>query len=302
MKALAQNRGSEWEQALAAQAAAISVSGAKLGGAVAGSNDAPGEEQFSAQSADMVLTLKKGKAHSNLVLKVQDSGGQPVFLQILELLTTPEGTVYVVVFSLSEMLEVEESCIGSTIDQLKSIHLFASKAPVLLVGTCKDDLYTRHGSMGAERVLRQMSKRLVGRLRQRCGPMVENLCWNDELAFFPVENSKDFGGDSTFSALVGAIDKAARALPSMAKKVPLPWLKVLDEMRAAAQSRRCMPFKEVERIGADHGMPLAWKEGTSLSAEIEAMLGYFHSLGAVLQFVAFPTPHVEHGAHTPHLV
>ena len=31
---------------------------------------------------------------------MQDTGGQPIFLSILELLTTPGGTVYLVVFNL----------------------------------------------------------------------------------------------------------------------------------------------------------------------------------------------------------
>ena len=51
--------------------------------------------------ADMVIKAKE--AVNNIVLKVQDTGGQPIFLSILELLTTPEGTIYLVVFSLPKL-------------------------------------------------------------------------------------------------------------------------------------------------------------------------------------------------------
>ena len=52
-------------------------------------------------SADMVIKAKDSA--QNIVLKVQDTGGQPIFLSILELLTTTAATVYLVVISLSDL-------------------------------------------------------------------------------------------------------------------------------------------------------------------------------------------------------
>ena len=45
-------------------------------------------------SLDLLIKYRSGDIKQNLVLKVQDTGGQPIFLSILELLTTPEGTIY----------------------------------------------------------------------------------------------------------------------------------------------------------------------------------------------------------------
>ena len=59
-------------------------------------------------SPELVHLFRKGERQRNLVLKVQDTGGQPVFLSILELLTTPGGTVYLVVFNLVKLYEVRK--------------------------------------------------------------------------------------------------------------------------------------------------------------------------------------------------
>ena len=70
-----------------------------------------------------------------LRLRVQDTGGQLVFLSILELLTAPEGTIYTVVFSLARLQSSFDDTVETTISQLKSIQAFAAGAPVVLVGT-----------------------------------------------------------------------------------------------------------------------------------------------------------------------
>ena len=65
--------------------------------------------------ADMVIKAKE--AVNNIVLKVQDTGGQPIFLSILELLTTPEGTIYLVVFSLPKLQQAFEDTVETTVGQ-----------------------------------------------------------------------------------------------------------------------------------------------------------------------------------------
>ena len=76
---------------------------------------APGEVA-PAVSPELVIKFKKGELQSNLVLRVQDTGGQPIFLSILELLTTPAGTVYMVVFSLAKLqvpMPSSNACVAS---------------------------------------------------------------------------------------------------------------------------------------------------------------------------------------------
>ena len=77
----------------------------------------------------LVIKHRSGELSApDLVLKMLDTGGQPAFLQILELLTTPAGTVYVVVFSLAQLDANLDECAASTIAQLHSIQLHAAGA------------------------------------------------------------------------------------------------------------------------------------------------------------------------------
>ena len=41
-------------------------------------------------SPELVIRFKNGQLQSNLVLRVQDTGGQPIFLTIIELLITAQ--------------------------------------------------------------------------------------------------------------------------------------------------------------------------------------------------------------------
>ena len=91
-------------------------------------------------SPELVIRYRDGGLVQNLVLRVQDTGGQPLFLQVLELLTTPEGTVILVVFSLAKLFNSFEHAVEQIVGQLQSIQLTAAGAPVILVGTRKDEV------------------------------------------------------------------------------------------------------------------------------------------------------------------
>ena len=110
--------------------------------------------------------------------------------------------------------------------QLKSIHLNGSNAPVILVGTRKDEIEDGHSSLFT------LSEALSAQLSRRCAPMIAGLMKNsndnaperEELCFYAIENSRGFKGDASIRALVDAIDNASKKLPSMAQLIPLPWL------------------------------------------------------------------------------
>ena len=57
-----------------------------------------------------MIKARAGKGAQKTVLTIQDTGGQPIFLSILELLTTPQATVYMVVFSLKDLRDGFERC------------------------------------------------------------------------------------------------------------------------------------------------------------------------------------------------
>ena len=86
-------------------------------------------------SMDLLIKYRNGDMKQNLVLKVQDTGGQPIFLSILELLTTPECTVYLVVFNLKQLQDNFNNCVDNLAEQLMSTFMFAANAPVILAGT-----------------------------------------------------------------------------------------------------------------------------------------------------------------------
>ena len=213
---------------------------------------------------------------------VQDTGGQPVFLSILELLTTPHGTVYLVVFSLASLSDDFAGTVDSTVAQLQSIQLFATGAPVILVGTRKGEV------RGGARALKALSDRLHEQLHRRCAPAIEGLQLSHlpahgEMCFYGVENSNGFAGDATIRELVGAIEKAALQLPSMKQRVPLKWLRVLDALRSLSAIERCVSLSAVKAIAQQRGLPHPGIEG-GLERELPAMLSFFTSLNAVLWY------------------
>ncbi len=223
--------------------------------------------------ADMVIKAKE--AVNNIVLKVQDTGGQPIFLSILELLTTPEGTIYLVVFSLPKLQQAFEDTVETTVGQLKSIQLFATGAPVILVGTRKDEV------TGGAEALKDLSTKLLAALQSQCGPAVKGLERDSEgdLCFFAIENSKGIKGDSTIRQLVKAIERAARKLPSMKMTLPPAWLRVYDELKK--RQKRCLPLEEVRGVAQRFGMPSA---DVSVDEELTTMLTFFHSQNALLWY------------------
>ena len=89
---------------------------------------------------DLLVKFHRGHRKQRLVLKVQDTGGQPIFLSILELLTTPECTVYLVIFNLEQLKNDFENCVQNLVEQLMSIYMFAAEAPVILAGSASTAL------------------------------------------------------------------------------------------------------------------------------------------------------------------
>ena len=221
------------------------------------------------------MVIEAKDTAQNIVLKVQDTGGQPIFLSILELLTTQEGTIYLVVFSLPKLQQAFEDTVETTVGQLKSIQLFATGAPVILVGTRKDDV------TGGAKALKDLSTKLLAALQSQCGPAVKGLERDSEgdLCFFAIENSKGIKGDSTIRQLVKAIERAARKLPSMQMTLPPAWLRVHDELKQ--RQKRCLPLEEVRGVAQRFGVPSA---DVSVDEELTMMLTFFHSQNALLWY------------------
>ena len=67
----------------------------------------------------------------------------------------------------------------------------------------------------------------------------------------------------------------------MNQRVPLPWLRVYDELRRLGHMQRRVQLAQVREICERHGMPHA---GLSIEDELTAMLSFFHSLNAILWY------------------
>ena len=89
----------------------------------------------------------KGTELPRLVLHIQDSGGQDVFLSVLDLLHAPKASVSILVFSLPDLQNPDlfKSSIAQLRVQLDSFAVHASKSPLLLVGTRKDEVVAAGG-------------------------------------------------------------------------------------------------------------------------------------------------------------
>jgi hypothetical protein len=192
------------------------------------------------------------------------------------------------VFSLFELQEPlsQNATISKIADQLVTIAVHAIKAPILLVGTRKDELKgVVGGAEGQAAALDVLSELLHSRLSQ-CPAYMEGSVADGNLCFFAVENSRGFTGDETIRRLAVAIDKATDSLPTMQQLVPAGWLKVFDELRsrlaATSSAQQWLPLAEVQSIGSQCGMP--HRKGVPLEVEVHAMLTFFHSLCAVIWF------------------
>ena len=226
----------------------------------------------------MVCEFRDGKRSQSLVLHVQDSGGQPRFLALLDLLQAPQACVGAVCFSLPELQKESRYLrINEIRMQLDAFATRGRSTPLLLIGT-------RKGEVTGE--LSELSSFLEKELKG-C-PALVHLVRNTEedLAFFGVENSEGIDGDPTILRLIAAIEAAARGLPSMKLRVPPGWIAVSDELfklTSAEHPRPNMSRAELVEIAGRCGLP--HKPATmSLEREVDIMLGFLHSLGTVLWF------------------
>ena len=164
-----------------------------------------------------------------------------------------------------------EGTIETIVEHLQSIQVYATGAPVILVGTRKDQV------TGGVAALADLSEKLLDALQRRCGPAVAGLERDPDsgLCFFAIENSKGFKGDATIRHLVQAIERAARKLPSMKLTLPPAWLRVLDALKK--RKERCVQLEEVRSLAQRHGLPSA---NVPLDEELAVMLTFFHSRNA----------------------
>ena len=206
---------------------------------------------------DLIKEYKERGAEKEtqpLLISLWDFGGQDVFSSLHHLFLTPNGA-YCVVFNMHELLtdlatapagpksdlpprgpskEIGSSCVQALKLWLDTVYVFAPKAPVLVVGTCKDQCTAEDLARVTECIEPVL-------LASPCSEqLVENTTPDAEstLAFF-IDNSKP--DDASVQILRQAIEDAAwKRCPYVQMPVPVEWIKVLDHfgIRSAAHTHQ----------------------------------------------------------------
>jgi GTPase SAR1 family protein/DNA-binding Lrp family transcriptional regulator len=222
---------------------------------------------------------------SKLTISLCDFGGQEVFNALHAFFMTRCG-VYMLVFDMELFLSKDEKDRESCHENIKfwmnsiAMHTYDEKtgktAPLALVGTRKDrisnvDIHDKiSGTLeeiyGSHRVwpsliqFQREEKSSLFRLRE---PTVLN--------FFPIDNTKRFFESSTLTQLLEKLEKTMMENEVVKRKIPLVWMKVLDQIREKNAS--FLLFDEVVEIGEKLGISLE---------EVSELLRYLYEMGVII--------------------
>ena len=165
-----------------------------------------------------------------------DFGGQSVFHNLHHLFLS-RCSVYLVVFKMPHLLRSDESCdraIAMLRYWLNSLAMHARGAPVLLVGTHKDDVPQ---SSDHRKISKILWDKLENRLVEQVHPFTRE---EDEgLWYFPIDNTRSgHGADPVVQELQHAIESAAHEDTAnyLEKPIPIRWRGVLDVLLAKNES------------------------------------------------------------------
>jgi GTPase SAR1 family protein len=175
---------------------------------------------------------------SELIISLYDFGGQDIFNVLHPFFMSKYG-VYIVVFDMELFLskdeEKKESCMKHLKFWMNSIclHTFDEKsgktAAVAIVGTRKDVISKPEDHEAISRILKVNFYR--------------NVLWKSLLVeessgicFFPVNNAELSSFDFMITQLLKVSQSFLENASFVTEKVPLFWLKVLDEIKAKEES------------------------------------------------------------------
>ena len=226
---------------------------------------------------ELVLEFQK-KKEGGLVLTIIDNGGQPVFGSLNALFFTSGSTIFAGVFSLKHLAAdktQQRDCIAVLAAQLNAVSAHVDGAPpLLLVGTHRDSVPAKE--------LAGLSTLLEKELCDAC-PAFKGLVrpQGGGSCFWAIENSRSFD-DLGVQDLATTIGSTVQGLPALQRRVPLPWLRVYDELRRSVEAGvACVSLADVMTVAARCGLP---HMGFTLKTEVEVLLGFLHSLGALLWY------------------
>ena len=152
---------------------------------------------------------------------------------------------------------------------LKSILMHARGAPILLVGTRKDQVPTAEFA----RIHEILEKLLSTLEKARAGLNIKR--YRPDCLFFPVNNTKsgDRERDPAIASLDQQIVKSAQGEEYVREKVPAVWMECIDATKSAYAGKDYVQKAKLQRFAQGMGV-----------TDFEPMLLYLHQLGLLLNF------------------
>lgn len=216
---------------------------------------------------------------SDLIVSVFDYGGQSVFNVIHHLFLTQNG-VYVLAFNMEWLLSEgaeKDQCLSYLQFWTNSIYIHTynastnTAAPVVLVGTRKDRISSPRDHERISTILYETfshSKIWPSILENT---LAEGINGTITMWFYPVDNTRP-RDDTTLRQLMNTIEEAMNANAFTHKKIPLSWLRTVDEMQACKKS--CLILDQVYNI--------ATRKCGVAQEHVPYLLHFLHEMGIAL--------------------
>lgn len=257
-------------------------------------------------------SLYKGSLENSdfsLTCSIWDYGGQAIFYTLHHLFLTQYG-IYLVCFSMKEMLQNEDHTLKYLKFWLHSLKLHALNAPIFIVGTCLD-LIEKDLSL---KLLFKVNETVSNLLGQKFPQVVKNKmkyghdkeknrAENMKICFFPISNKSREGVINLRDQLV----EIALKQPHLKFRVSLNWMIVLDKITQKQKNNIIQQLKEhneqlvtqqtngttaldesetggskLNYIALPKLLELCKKHGIKNRAEMLRMLNLFHELGLIV--------------------
>lgn len=218
------------------------------------------EQQMTSQSTGHSITFS-----------TWDFGGQSVFHNLHHLFLS-RYSVYLVVFKMPHMMKDPQRAVEMIRYWLNSLALHAKGAPILLVGTHKDQVKT---SEEHKKISEMLLEILGDRLVEQVTPFAKEQ--EDGVWFYPIDNSLSGARspDPVVAELRHAIEVVAKEDPEeyLERPIPIRWHGILDIL--LKQEESFLTMAEMKRMAAEQCLP-AW--------QLMPMLEMFHELGVLFHF------------------
>ena len=217
-----------------------------------------------------------------VTLSIWDYGGQDVFYALHHIFLTRCG-IYCVVFNMAELVGSPEDTLSFLLFWLRSIKLHAEEAPIVLVGTrkdeialhCKDEIELLSSHKEISNLLKEKLN-LDGNHLGRICPYYYSEEKRDYLYFFPIDNKKGLHGDPVIVQLKEMIITTVKEKRYVKRKVPISWIRTSDRFR-----KNEIPYLKIEEA-----IEIATKAKVS-EGRIREMLKFFHQLGVLCYFDSY---------------